>query len=241
MSQLTVIFFCAFGPSLAWLGYFWLRDEYSREPVHLVLLVFGGGLLAGPLALLLFEAVERVAFYDRLTELDSVPEAIKLAYCLGAIGPVEELAKFFVFWLFVRRKHLDLEEPIDGVVYAAAAALGFATMENWFHMLLVEEPVWSRAIVLPFNHVLFSSFWGVAVGLEVSGHRHGSRLVAVGIALAAAYHGLYDYFTVSSVLSHLLVAPLVLLLWIWLSISIRELLKLRGGPTPAEAVSPPAS
>jgi len=43
----------------------------------------------------------------------------------------EEVFKFFAAWLAVgRRKELD--EPIDAMIYMIAAALGLATIENFF-------------------------------------------------------------------------------------------------------------
>ena len=130
-----IIFVACFAPSLAFLGYFYIRDEYEREPLHLVLAVYGGGMLAGPLSLLLFDVIERTNFYADLTDIDLVPDFKKLIYAVFAIALIEELSKFLVFWWFVDRKHVDFDEPVDGVVYAAAAALGFATIENWYFMI----------------------------------------------------------------------------------------------------------
>lgn len=222
MSALPILVAC-FAPSLAWLGYFALRGSYSPEPLHRLLLVFGGGLLAGPLSLGLFELIERASFYGRLGSIDDVSDVTKLIYCLFAIGPIEELSKFLALWWFLNARHIDFDDPVDGIVYAAAAALGFATIENWYFMLAAEEPVWSRAITLPFNHVLFASFWGLGLGLARSGASHGRRRVVTGLLLAIAYHGLYDYMTLASSVSRLWVTPLVLFLWIWLSVAIRSI------------------
>ncbi len=218
-----IIFVACFAPSLAFLGYFYIRDEYEREPLHLVLAVYGGGMLAGPLSLLLFDLIERTNFYADLTDIDLVPDFKKLIYAVFAIALIEELSKFLVFWWFVDRKHVDFDEPVDGVVYAAAAALGFATIENWYFMIEFDEAVWARAITLPFNHVLFSSFWGVAAGLAYYENR-GPRLLIKGLALGIVFHGLYDYILFSEEVSNLYVGPLVVVLWLWVSVSIRQLL-----------------
>ena len=225
---MVAIFILCFAPSLALLGYFYLRDEYDREPLHLVLTVFGGGLLAGPIAIVGFEAISLVPFYDGLETIDQMPDYKKFVYAIMAIGVIEEVSKFLVFWYFIDRKHVLLNEPADGMVYAAAVALGFATIENWYFMFAAQEAVWSRAITLPFNHVLFSSFWGVAVGVarfEGKEGRPARRLVTIGLVLAIVFHGLYDYILFTDSVSSLWVAPLVLVLWLWVSLSLRDLLR----------------
>ncbi|MFT7625665.1 MAG: RsiW-degrading membrane proteinase PrsW (M82 family) [Myxococcota bacterium] len=222
MSTATIFVAC-FAPSLAFLGYFYLRDEYDREPLHLVLTVFAGGMLAGPISLVLFEFIERTAFYGDLQSVDVVSDMTKLIYAVFGIGLIEELSKFLVFWWFIHRRHVQLTEPVDAVIYAAAIALGFATIENWYFMMAVEEPVWSRAITLPFNHVLFSSFWGVTAGL-VATEARGARLNLQGLTLAIVFHGLYDYVLFADSVSNFWVSPLVLILWLWVSLAIKDLL-----------------
>lgn len=223
-SPITILVAC-FAPSLAWLGYFGLRKKIDPEPLHLMLLVFAGGILAGPLSLVLFKLIETVPFYSYMDIIDDIGETKKLAYCMGAIAPIEEISKFLVFWFFVQRKHIEFKHPVDGLIYAAAASLGFATIENWYFMVAVDETVWSRAITLPFNHVLFASFWGVALGINRC-KGSSSRLVVVGLLLAIVFHGLYDYILFSDLVPNLSVTPLILVLWLWLTLATRDLLTL---------------
>ncbi len=220
---MATIFLACFAPSLAFLGYFYLRDEYDREPLHLVLTVFGGGMLAGPIALLLFELIERTAFYGDLSLIHLRSDFTQFVYAIFGIGLIEEVSKFCVFWFFITHRHIRMEEAVDGVMYAAAIALGFATIENWYFMQAVDEAIWSRAITLPFNHVLFASFWGVTAGL-VATEQRGSRLNLKGLALAIVFHGLYDYILFSESVPNFFVGPLVLVLWLWVSLALRDLL-----------------
>ena len=219
---MVFILIVCFAPSLAWLGYFYIRTSRKDIPLRLLLLTFGCGLLAGPLSLLLFQQIERTAFYSDLGRIDRVPDLYKFVYSFFAIGLIEELSKFIIFWYVVHRHRLPLARAGDAMVYAVAAALGFATIENWYFMLAVDEPVFSRAISLPFNHVLFSSLWGVAYA-RARFQGGGSRLVLTGLLLAMAYHGLYDYILFSESVPNLLVAPLVLVLWVWVALATREM------------------
>ena len=53
---------------------------------------------------------------------------------LAIVGPVEETSKFLAIRLAVYRS-LHFEEPMDGLVYGAAASLGFASLENLIYVL----------------------------------------------------------------------------------------------------------
>lgn len=223
---IVTIFVASFAPAIVLLGYYALKDRYRPEPLRLLLGVFAAGLVAAPVALLAFQLLAHEAFYEMLSRIDRANDDVKLAYALFAIGPVEELAKFVAVWVTVYRFRV-LEEPVDGMVYAAAAALGFATYENWLAMITMGEVMWARGITLPFNHVLFSSFWGYAIGIEYCAMRSGrsrSALVVAGLVLSFVYHALYDYILLSDTLPDLLVLPLVLLLWIWVQLALGRLL-----------------
>ncbi len=212
MSQTLTLLVAAFAPSLALLGYFALRVGGGAPPLRLLLGVFAGGILSAPVALLAFELLARHEFYALLAQLDQAPEAEQFVYTLFAIGPLEELAKFSVVLLTVHRFRA-IDRPAEGVLYASAAALGFATFENWYAMVVLDDPLWYRALTLPFVHALFSSFWGFGLGFD---RRAGRALVLVGLLLSAVYHGIYDYILVSEWLPNWMILPLVLILWLWL-------------------------
>ena len=215
-------------PSLVLLGYFYLRTE--AEPATLAdgLWAYGAGILSGPLSLALYWGIERTGFYADLEAIDVVPDWKKFLYAVCAIGLVEEVSKLLACIAVVRLRSVRIDEPATAMVYAVATALGFASIENAYFMFHVEEPVWGRAITLPFNHVLFSSFWGVGLGLAMV-ERRGPLLVLEGLSLAVLYHGLYDYILLADETPHWLVAPLVLVLWLFVSLAIRRLLRWPAG------------
>ena len=192
---------------------------------------FASGILAGPLALALFEAVELSPFYEQLAAIADMPEVEKFAYAIFAIGPIEEMAKFIVAWACMRVLANEVDVRAGGMVYAAAAALGFATIENWYYMLAVDEVLWHRALTLPFNHVLFSSFWGVGLSLYKLRDSHGLVWLLAGLTLAFIYHGLYDFILLSSEIPNIAVIPLILVLWLWLVAAIPRLRRSVSPPT----------
>ncbi|MCB9729318.1 MAG: PrsW family intramembrane metalloprotease [Deltaproteobacteria bacterium] len=220
------IFLASFAPGVSWLAYWYYRAHFGPRRLRPVIAFFLSGLLAGPLAMAFFSFLALSPFYSDLDAIDSVSELEKFIYAIFAIGPVEEMAKFLVAWLALQLFPREMNPAIGGVVYAAASALGFATIENWYYMIDVDEVVWHRALTLPFNHVLFSSFWGVGLSLYYTRPRRRVFWLTTGLALSFIYHGLYDYFLISDAIPAVAVLPLVLILWVWLVIAIP---KLRAG------------
>lgn len=225
MPSVIHIFLACAAPSAFWLLYWSWRSHLApgRRRVMPVLAFFASGVLSGPLALALFEFVELSPFYERLAMIDGTTEVEKFAFAVFAIGPVEELAKFLVAWACLRALKDEADASVGGILYSAAAALGFATVENWYYMLQIDEVVWHRALTLPFNHVLFSSFWGVGLTLYQIRRTHGGLWLAASLILSIVYHGLYNFILLSNEIPGYYVIPLVLTLWIWLVVAIPRL------------------
>lgn len=209
-------------PSLAWLGAYARRGEPGTSAgLPQLLLAFGGGLLAGPAALLLFQALGTVTFYGGLDALPDQPDLVKLAVAVAGIGLVEESAKCLICVAILRARELRGAPAPRAVSLGVSVSLGFATMENWYAMMTDGEASIGRALIQPLVHVLFSGLWAVALGVAQSG-RSARLLAAVGLTLAAVAHGLYDYILLSDAVSDLMVLPLALGLWIFLSVGTEE-------------------
>lgn len=134
------------------------------------------------------------------TEID---EAFGMFAALVVSAPlIEELTKGLLLLWAVRRAEID--GPVDGAVYAAWSAAGFAASENLFYFtdaawegLLVEEFI-GRGLYMPLAHPMFTIVIGLAVGRAV---RNGTSVgVAFGLALipAVASHSLWNYGVVLS-------------------------------------------
>jgi RsiW-degrading membrane proteinase PrsW (M82 family) len=189
-------------PGLIWLWIFYKTDRYEPEPKRLVLLTFALGVLAivpafigerlGNLAYPFLAPIE-AASAQTSGALNPWPLAIG---CFLVIGPCEELAKFAAVRLFIYRNR-EFDEPLDGIIYAAAAALGFASLENIFYVVDFSHGLairWGMLGVRSFlalpGHVMFSATWGYALGRKRFDARYS---VWPRVALAAALHGLYDF------------------------------------------------
>jgi len=103
----------------------------------------------------------------------------------------------------VARKHFD--GPVDGLVYAAWVAGGFAFTENilYFGSQLLDaggfdasvtEIFLVRGIMSPFAHVMFTSFIGVALGLAArrTGALGAIGFYIIGLIPAVLLHALWN-------------------------------------------------
>jgi len=118
---------------------------------------------------------------------------------------VEEGAKgvgILVLFVVLRRR---FDGPVDGIVYAATIAAGFAFSENiqYFGVAMLESGADGlgftflvRGVFSPFAHVTFTACTGIAFGiasrLRAGGTLGRVLLVLAGFALAVGLHGLWN-------------------------------------------------
>jgi RsiW-degrading membrane proteinase PrsW (M82 family) len=109
----------------------------------------------------------------------------------------------------------DFNEEIDGIFYASACALGFASYENVHYLPgLAGLSLFGRAFASPLTHTIFASVWGYWVGRARLRKKKFWPAVCKGVGLAALLHGLYDFLTYSPLL-RLFSALLILAAWLW--------------------------
>jgi RsiW-degrading membrane proteinase PrsW (M82 family) len=115
----------------------------------------------------------------------------KLFALLVTVGPVEEGSKLLAVLLLARRRR-EFDEPVDGLIYAAAAALGFAAAENLIYFEVSDFSIGlisARAMTVAPVHVLLSSFWGYALGRKLV----DKKVSLIWWFLASVFaHALYD-------------------------------------------------
>jgi len=175
-------------PALLVLAVVYFSDR-NREPLWLVLLTFAlGGLGKGVTGY----AEARAAAWTDLDSTSAAGAAGSLLFLFAFAAPVREVSKVAAMWPAFRSRHFD--EPVDGVVYAASAALGFACVEN--ALMLREHPlgwVWiARTLLALPAHVFFAAAWGYALGRAKREKRPGAIFPAAWVVATAA-HGLYAH------------------------------------------------
>ena len=169
-------------------------DRAHPEPLALVTITFALGAASTLLALGLEVAEARLTPWldpRNLTlggRLDALPLST-LGFAV-TVGLAEEGAKLLATLYAARRREFD--EPVDGVVYGAVAALGFAAAENVVYFALGRVSpalVAGRAFTAVPVHLFLSGLWGHALGARLV---RPAQRVAPALAAAALAHGAYD-------------------------------------------------
>jgi len=187
-------------PSVFLLVFFYLKDRYEPEPRGHVAVAFLAGALAIVPAYLGAAGLERAVGREWLA-LGGLPARLFEAAIVA--GAVEEFAKWLVFVSFIYR-WAELDEPLDGLVYGVALALGFATVENV--LCVVRDGLrvgLLRALFAVPAHALFGAAMGFYLGRAKLGRgrlqhtpvTRGERSGRIALALAVPmlFHGGYDF------------------------------------------------
>lgn len=195
-------------PAIGWLWYFHRTDKYEPEPKKLVFRTFFLGVLFG------------VALGTSYTGLPYPWGPARYSAVIWA-PLVEETGKFLiVYWTVFRNRNFN--EPVDGIIYAASAALGFAACENAFYVLAGWSvaagtgvfTLLARSVFSVPGHALFSSFWGAALGYaSVKRGIKGFLAVGAGLLLSMVAHGLFNWLSMEQTFGGLLFIVFVVLLW----------------------------
>jgi len=173
-------------PAFFWLWWFYRKDRFDPEPRGLVLKVFFLGMLP------FFPcAIVQLFIFNMFPALDGTSLLAIAAGNLLVVGPTEEYGKYLIVKRWALR-HPAFNEPLDGIVYATASALGFAAIENFFYLL--QHGPWLillRGPISTLDHVLFAALWGYAVGMaSVQTDPHeASKLVRNGLIWGSIGHG----------------------------------------------------
>jgi RsiW-degrading membrane proteinase PrsW (M82 family) len=189
----------AFVPSLAWLAIVYSRDRYEKEPKWLVAKLYVMSILAVGVAFVLESATQ-----PRLSG------AVIIVLGSGLlVGLIEEGSKFSVLVLGTRRNR-NLNEPVDGMIYASAVALGFAGIESLIYILrsydvglayhlspssaahlalTTTAPL--RALVGNLGHMAWTGVIGYAYGRRRCGTASRAEVFRAYL-VAAGGHGAYD-------------------------------------------------
>ena len=185
MIELVLLLCVALAPAVFLLHYFYVRDKYQPEPLGLVLKTY---------FLSFFSVVPAIVLE---LSVGFLPLGALAAFLVGLI---EETIKFvFIRWLVFRRPEFD--EPYDGILFAVAVGLGFASAENLLYV--IGSGSLTVAIARAVLSVPAHSLWGVIMGFYLGLWKFQSDpavrrgLLLRALAIPAFLHGLFDFLILS--------------------------------------------
>jgi RsiW-degrading membrane proteinase PrsW (M82 family)/uncharacterized protein YbaR (Trm112 family) len=175
-------------PGVFWLAYFYKKDKLEPEPKKLVLKTA----LFGIIAVIPVYLIEMM-----LSTTDAIDAVI-------AAPVIEEGAKLLAVFVAVY-SNPEFDEPLDGLIYGAAAALGFASIENALYLYKEYENADGsaplvlivRSLLSVPGHVLFSSLWAGALGrAKFLDQKTRRRVIGKGLLWAMGAHALFNLLAV---------------------------------------------
>lgn len=209
--ELAIVLLAAIVPSLIYLA--WIRNSelYNRERWGRVLSVYLFGAVVSIMAALLLESVAIAVLYtpgsllsETLWDIEFDYATYEIIILAVVIAPlVEEWTKGW--GVMATRNHI--REPEDGLIYGAAAGLGFAATENIFYnsaALLSGLDVFLstallRAVTSTLLHASASAVLGYGISRKFLLGMQGVRMSWLPYYLAAVLlHAVFNGFAVLS-------------------------------------------
>lgn len=181
------------------LGIRWV-DRWEPEPRGTLVAAFLWGAGVSTAISLLFNTASALAL-----ERSGLSPFWQLALSTAVVAPVvEEVTKGLGVLGILLARHRSFDGPVDGIVYAATVAAGFAFVENILYFAQYGEAIgpvfFGRAVMSPFAHLVFTAMTGIALGMASRQHSRTSWLwlFPAGLTGAILLHALWNFSTLSA-------------------------------------------
>lgn len=182
--------FLAIVPAAIWLVFFYLQDRAEPEPKGFVLGVFAlGALLAAGVGIPLVNNVFRTSHWIYTDTLTTILGGILV------VGFTQEFLKYAAVRYSIYNSG-EFDEPTDGVIYATAAGLGYATVLN-IQFVVSNGGVdlgagVIRIAVVALAQAAFSGITGYFLG-RAKFESEQIWWMPLGITLAAIFNGIFNW------------------------------------------------
>jgi RsiW-degrading membrane proteinase PrsW (M82 family) len=195
---LSVLF--GFVPMLAFAyGVYW-TDRYEKEPISLLGGVFIWGAVIAAGAAFIVNSFLGLGIY-----LFSGSQAFTELSTASAIAPVieESLKGMACLLIFLFFRH-EFDSILDGIVYAAITAIGFAATENVYYLYTygfqqngvsgILYMFFVRVILVGWQHPFYTSFIGIGLAVSRLSRNSLIKIIAplIGWGVAILTHSIHN-------------------------------------------------
>ena len=205
-----VLLSLAIAPTLVGLFYIYIRDKYEKEPWRLLLLgVIVGGLISFPI-------LRTAGLMAALTPpVGQMGEVAFTAFFVA--GLVEEGFKFAALYFLIWHNR-NLNEKMDGIVYAVFISLGFAGVENVLYVFHPEMGGLTTGIMRALISVPSHGFFGILMGYHFAMAKfepqNRKKFILFAFLIPWVAHGIYNTLLLTDQsLLLLLFVPFVAAMW----------------------------
>ena len=177
-------------PAAIWLAFFYQQDRLEPEPVGYVLGVFAlGALLAAAVGTPLLDNLFHVGQWLYTDTLTTIIGSILV------VGFTQEFLKYAAVRFSIYNSS-EFDEPTDGIIYATAAGLGYATVLNVQFVVsnggvALGSGVIAMAVVA-LAQASFAGITGYFLG-QAKFKANPAWWLPLGVTLAAIANGLFNW------------------------------------------------
>ena len=199
MAVILSLFF-GFVPMLCFAWFVYWLDRYEKEPKLLLGGVFMWGAVVAAGAAFIINTTLGVGIY-LFTNSEAATEITTTSLIAPVVEEVLKGLEVLIVFLIFRR---EFDSLLDGVVYAAITALGFAATENVYYIYAYgyQENGWGgfvglvfvRVLLVGWQHPFYTAFTGIGLAIARLNRNTLIKLGApvVGLGLAIFTHSVHN-------------------------------------------------
>ena len=196
-------FFFGFVPMFVFAAFVNWLDRYEKEPKLLLGAAFFWGVVIAGGGAYILNTVVGIGVYSVTGSISAADFSTTSIAAPIIEEALKGLAVLVVFFLFRR----EFDSVLDGIVYGAITAMGFAAIENVLYIYRngFQEAGWEgfwtlvviRVLLVSWMHPFFTAFTGIGLAISRISRNTLVKIIAVpaGYAVAVMTHAFHNTFS----------------------------------------------
>jgi RsiW-degrading membrane proteinase PrsW (M82 family) len=189
-----------FAPMFLFACFIYWLDRYEKEPIILLAASFLWGAIVAAAAAFILNSFLGAGIYW-LSGSD-IAANFSVSSIIAPI--IEEIAKGLAVLIVLLLFRSEFDSILDGIIYAAVTALGFAATENAYYIFAmgfqvsgwngIWELAFIRVILVGWQHPFYTAFTGIGLAIARLNKSYAVKIFAPagGLLLAIITHSLHN-------------------------------------------------